>query len=184
MLFWTAWYWQTLEEVAFVAILARGQCPLQPADARFSDFDMSWHEYLQVGADKMQKHNIELLWGTANLFSHPRYMAGAATNPDPEVFKCAAYLSTFNPIFHIQRKFTAHLNARACMCFFILIRSTPSGSPPPWCPSSSLAISSSSRLRLSRWVITRCFDAILVCMIKSRRKMQESWIIPAHLCAS
>ena len=41
--------------------------------------------------DKMQKHNIELLWGTANLFSHPRYMAGAATNPDPEVFKCAAY---------------------------------------------------------------------------------------------
>ena len=37
--------------------------------------------------DKMQKHNIELLWGTANLFSHPRYMAGAATNPDPEVFK-------------------------------------------------------------------------------------------------
>jgi xylose isomerase len=31
-----------------------------------------------------------LLWGTANLFSHPRYMAGAATNPDPEVFAWAA----------------------------------------------------------------------------------------------
>ena len=33
---------------------------------------------------------VKLLWGTANLFSHPRYMAGAATNPDPEVFAYAA----------------------------------------------------------------------------------------------
>ncbi|HWP18522.1 MAG TPA: xylose isomerase [Burkholderiaceae bacterium] len=33
---------------------------------------------------------VKLLWGTANLFSHRRYMAGAATNPDPEVFAMAA----------------------------------------------------------------------------------------------
>ena len=33
---------------------------------------------------------MKLLWGTANLFSHPRYMGGAATNPDPEVFTYAA----------------------------------------------------------------------------------------------
>ncbi len=32
----------------------------------------------------------KLLWGTANLFSHPRYAAGAATSPDPEVFAWAA----------------------------------------------------------------------------------------------
>ena len=32
----------------------------------------------------------QLLWGTANLFSNPRYQAGAATNPDPEVFAYAA----------------------------------------------------------------------------------------------
>lgn len=38
---------------------------------------------------KMQKTGIRLLWGTANLFSHPRYMAGAATNPNPEVFAYA-----------------------------------------------------------------------------------------------
>ena len=31
-----------------------------------------------------------VLWGTANLFGHPRYAAGAATNPDPEVFAYAA----------------------------------------------------------------------------------------------
>ncbi|MDG2003551.1 MAG: xylose isomerase [Novosphingobium sp.] len=35
-------------------------------------------------------HGRRLLWGTANLFSHPRYMAGAATNPDPEVYSWAA----------------------------------------------------------------------------------------------
>jgi xylose isomerase len=39
---------------------------------------------------KMAATGVKLLWGTANLFSHPRYMAGAATNPDPEVFRFAA----------------------------------------------------------------------------------------------
>lgn len=39
---------------------------------------------------KMANSGIGLLWGTANLFSHPRYMAGAATNPDPDVFRFAA----------------------------------------------------------------------------------------------
>ena len=29
-----------------------------------------------------QQTGVKLLWGTANLFSHPRYMNGAATNPD------------------------------------------------------------------------------------------------------
>ncbi|HVV69528.1 MAG TPA: xylose isomerase [Gammaproteobacteria bacterium] len=40
-------------------------------------------------AAQMQKTGIKLLWGTANLFSHRRYMAGAATNPNPEVFAYA-----------------------------------------------------------------------------------------------
>jgi xylose isomerase len=38
----------------------------------------------------MARSGVRLLWGTANLFSHPRYAAGAATNPDPEVFAYAA----------------------------------------------------------------------------------------------
>src|SRR5690606_32778331 len=41
-------------------------------------------------AGKMEKTGVGLLWGTANLFSHRRYMAGAATNPDPDVFAYAA----------------------------------------------------------------------------------------------
>jgi xylose isomerase len=44
-----------------------------------------------AGAEKeMARTGVKLLWGTANLFSHPRYMSGAATNPDPEVFAFAA----------------------------------------------------------------------------------------------
>ncbi len=43
-----------------------------------------------VLAGEMQRTGVKLLWGTANLFSHPRYAAGAATNPDPEVFAYAA----------------------------------------------------------------------------------------------
>jgi len=44
----------------------------------------------EIFAKKMQKQRTKLLWGTANLFSNRRYMAGAATNPDPEVFAYAA----------------------------------------------------------------------------------------------
>lgn len=40
--------------------------------------------------NKMELTGTGLLWGTANLFSHRRYMAGAATNPDPRVFAYAA----------------------------------------------------------------------------------------------
>jgi xylose isomerase len=39
---------------------------------------------------EMARTGVGLLWGTANLFGHPRYAAGAATNPDPEVFAYAA----------------------------------------------------------------------------------------------
>ncbi len=45
---------------------------------------------VDYAADKMAETGVKLLWGTANLFSHPRYAAGAATNPDPDVFAYAA----------------------------------------------------------------------------------------------
>lgn len=38
---------------------------------------------------KMDETNIKLLWGTANLFNHPRYANGAATSPNSEVFAYA-----------------------------------------------------------------------------------------------
>lgn len=48
-------------------------------------------DQLAAHAKQLQKATgVKLLWGTANLFSHPRYMAGAATNPDAHVFAYAA----------------------------------------------------------------------------------------------
>jgi len=44
----------------------------------------------EIFARKMETSRTKLLWGTANLFSNRRYMAGAATNPDPEIFAYAA----------------------------------------------------------------------------------------------
>ena len=41
-------------------------------------------------AEKMQQTGIKLLWGTANVFGHKRYMNGAATNPDFDVVARAA----------------------------------------------------------------------------------------------
>ena len=45
---------------------------------------------VDVLGEKQQATGLKLLWGTANLFSHRRFMSGAATNPDPEIFKLAA----------------------------------------------------------------------------------------------
>ncbi|MCR9104663.1 MAG: xylose isomerase [Gammaproteobacteria bacterium] len=45
---------------------------------------------VELAAQRQQSTGMKLLWGTANLFSHPRYMNGAATNPDFAVVTHAA----------------------------------------------------------------------------------------------
>jgi len=45
---------------------------------------------VSIAKDYQKETDVKLLWGTANLFSHPRYMNGAATNPDFEVVCHAA----------------------------------------------------------------------------------------------
>lgn len=55
-----------------------------------SEHDRNLREIEEYLAKKMAATGIKLLWGTANLFSHARFAAGAATNPDPEVFAFAA----------------------------------------------------------------------------------------------
>jgi len=51
-------------------------------------------QYLAEAVDDLERlqgeTGIKLLWGTANLFSHPRFAAGGATNPNPEVFAFGA----------------------------------------------------------------------------------------------
>jgi xylose isomerase len=45
---------------------------------------------VDVLGEHQQRTGMKLLWGTANLFSHRRFMSGAATNPDPAIFALAA----------------------------------------------------------------------------------------------
>jgi xylose isomerase len=46
---------------------------------------------IDYAKEKQKSSGVKLLWGTANVFSHPRYMNGAATNPD---FNVIAYAGT------------------------------------------------------------------------------------------
>jgi xylose isomerase len=61
-----------------------------PEGATFAESHDSLAQMVDDIAGHMERTGVRLLWGTANLFSHPRYAAGAATNPDPEVFAYAA----------------------------------------------------------------------------------------------
>jgi xylose isomerase len=58
--------------------------------ATLKDHARNLRKLEEAMAGKMSATGIKLLWGTANLFSHPRYAGGAATSPDPEVFAWAA----------------------------------------------------------------------------------------------
>ena len=48
----------------------------------FDESEKRLHEIVQYIKAKKKNSGIKLLWGTANCFSNPRYMNGAATNPD------------------------------------------------------------------------------------------------------
>ena len=63
---------------------------IAPEGATLAESDKNVRAIADIFAKKMSKQRTRLLWGTANLFSHRRYMAGAATNPDPDVFAYAA----------------------------------------------------------------------------------------------
>ncbi len=45
---------------------------------------------VKLAKKKQEETGVKLLWGTCNLFSHPRFMSGASTNPSPDVFAFAA----------------------------------------------------------------------------------------------
>ncbi len=63
---------------------------IAPEGHSFAETARQLDEMIDLAAAAMERTGVKLLWGTANLFSHPRYQAGAATNPDPEVFAFAA----------------------------------------------------------------------------------------------
>jgi xylose isomerase len=61
-----------------------------PEGASFATFRANLDALVDDALGYQERTGVRLLWGTANLFTHPRYQAGAATNPDPEVFAYAA----------------------------------------------------------------------------------------------
>lgn len=54
------------------------------------EYQANLQHMVQLAKQRQQASGVKLLWGTANLFSHPRYMNGAATNPDFAVVARAA----------------------------------------------------------------------------------------------
>ena len=63
---------------------------IAPEGATFAESCRNLDTMVDEAARHMEATGMRLLWGTANLFSNPRYQAGAATNPDPELFAYAA----------------------------------------------------------------------------------------------
>ena len=63
---------------------------VRPDQGNFPDNLATLNEITDYFLDKMKNQKTKLLWGTANMFTHRRWMAGASTNPDPDVFAFAA----------------------------------------------------------------------------------------------
>jgi xylose isomerase len=63
---------------------------IAPEGSTLAESLANFHTMADYLVEKMSQLKTRVLWGTANLFTHPRFMAGAATNPDPEVFAWSA----------------------------------------------------------------------------------------------
>jgi xylose isomerase len=64
---------------------------IAPEGKSLKEFNSNVTAIANILEGKMAKTGKKLLWGTANMFSNRRFMAGAATNPDPDIFAyCAA----------------------------------------------------------------------------------------------
>ncbi|WP_299405367.1 xylose isomerase [uncultured Roseobacter sp.] len=97
------WFGDTMDlarlkaDVAFEMFALLGQpyycwhdADIRPEGDSFAESKRNFEEIIDYIGTKMDAQGTKLLWGTANLFSHRRFMAGAATNPDPEVFAWSA----------------------------------------------------------------------------------------------
>jgi xylose isomerase len=63
---------------------------IAPGGETLAETLKNFHTMVDYLEEKMGGSSAKLLWGTANLFSHPRFMAGASTSPDPDVFAWSA----------------------------------------------------------------------------------------------
>ncbi|MDR7126156.1 xylose isomerase [Pseudotabrizicola sp. 4114] len=63
---------------------------IRPEGATFAESKRNLDAMVDYLGQKQADHKTQLLWGTANMFSNRRWMSGAATNPDPDVYAYAA----------------------------------------------------------------------------------------------
>ncbi|MFW6270233.1 MAG: xylose isomerase [Bacillota bacterium] len=61
-----------------------------PAGDTLAEFFDNLDEIVDLLEELMDETGIKLLWGTSNLFTHPRFMHGAATSPNADVFAYSA----------------------------------------------------------------------------------------------
>jgi xylose isomerase len=59
--------------------------------ANIGEYEQRMSDIVSYAKEKQKASGVKLLWGTANVFSNPRYMNGAATNPD---FHAVSYAAT------------------------------------------------------------------------------------------
>lgn len=57
--------------------------------SNWKDYEKNMQTIVEYAKQKQQETGIKLLWGTANVFTHERYMNGASTNPNFDVVACA-----------------------------------------------------------------------------------------------
>ena len=97
------WFGDTMDlarmkaDVAFELFAILGQpyfcfhdADIRPEGGTFAESTRNLEEIVDYIGQKMEAGGPKLLWGTANLFTHRRFMSGAATNPDPDVFAYSA----------------------------------------------------------------------------------------------
>ncbi len=97
------WFGDTMEhakikaDTAFEMFRILGQpffcfhdADVRPEGDSYAENTKNLEEITDYFGEKMEETGTRLLWGTANLFSHRRFMSGASTNPDPDVFAYSA----------------------------------------------------------------------------------------------
>lgn len=63
---------------------------IAPEGSSLSESNKNLDRIVKIAKKLQRETGIKPLWGTANLFSNKRFMAGAATNPSPDIFAYAA----------------------------------------------------------------------------------------------
>lgn len=63
---------------------------IAPEGESVAESERNLKHMVELARDRQKATGVRLLWGTANVFSHPRYMNGASTNPDFAVVAHAA----------------------------------------------------------------------------------------------